>query len=1479
MWLHRYASEGINVDNIEFADNQGCLDLLEMKKTGVFAMIDEEINVPKGSDDGFLSKVLKNHKGHPNLKKPKPKAKDSRKVFIVVHYAGAVPYNTTGFLEKNKDQLHGDMTAVIMSSSDPFIADLLKPPASEGKAEEDAKSKKRSRSRKKPGKKSDTLGTQFKKQLSQLMKTLGKTEPHFVRCMKPNHVKKGRIFEAPMMLSQLRYAGLLEVCRIRQIGYPVRKPFDDFHFRYRCLGPHTKNHTELLAHMGSEGLIKDGQWAVGNSKVFMRNQTQQDLEAARELALMEVVVRVQRQVRRYNQRARFLRFLEIIAGVKAATAARDKFKLEHWLNMVAELPHGGESLSTVRAAKELRQRLQEEDRVKDLLKEAIASRELASVVSALAAAEKLGFDCPEVAEARGLQARIEEERKLLADLKAATKARDKDRMTALLDKCEDLGLSETDEAKQAFALKQRLEEEEEALEELKEAIAQEHLQMLSACLTRMAEMGLDPPEVAVANALKDKLQAQGQARGQLRAAVEARSLSDLNNALRKAAETGMADSVDEVIAAKELVATIEKENAALAALDAAADAADSAAIHAAIAAASALGLDQHKAPFAKAKQVLERLDAESACVEQLRAALASNTADALNAAIGKASELGVDVPELGQARAAVSKLGAQNESLAALNEALATNDLAKVRAAIETATSMGMGDSNAVQDAQRVADRLEGELIASQELAKATEGDDLAALNKSLANATRLNLARRYAAIVDAAKAKAATLTKQAEAKQHIQSAIKSADLTALTAALEEAAAVGLTGPEVDEGASAKIRFTEHAEITAELTAALETKDKDALTALIERAVTAGLDNDKVRSARIIADREKFVVETRLLLEEATKANDLDKLNVAMEKAIELGMEGEDIEAAKVKQEELERDRELAATLVAAVKTAGLKADGATPLVEADVEPLKEAITQAKADGLLDESPSLKQANDMVARIEGIIVLQAEVEAALAEGTLRQLRELLEKADDLNTSQDCVGEVKRRIRQLERERAAAVAAGDEPVFDDDEDDDYDEGDEEEAKRARQEKLDKARAPKFTWTKFSNIRDPDDFAKGTLFGKKKVKANQLRWQSGVIKKSITVLQNKKLVKMATRIHKDLLGYAGDKSMSFPATLAQDILEKGSQNPDLVDEIYIQIMKHLTENPRPESSRAGWQVMCMAVGAFPPSTELENYLLNFILAEVDGAGSVGRYARYALRRLEGIMDSGASGYVPNVEDIQAFKERPPILATIEMVDGTLLTEDLPITPDLNVSKVLDICSHFMELQDPRQQYFGIFVYELDSEDAEVSLDPAVPTRPDGTLKVTPRPLQNDSFMGDVVVTKSRLGIDFKFVYKRKVFLRQFDDESEDPMYERLIYLQAADEVILGNLPIEDEETVAKLVCDSMIVDLEADMPEDVDTLLDCSMIECVAAWLYTHAVLAASLTCRGLYQVCTCAVAREVHRRRVGGEGPQVSRRPH
>ena len=281
--------------------------------------------------------------------------------------------------------------------------------------------------------------------------------------------------------------------------------------------------------------------------------------------------------------------------------------------------------------------------------------------------------------------------------------------------------------------------------------------------------------------------------------------------------------------------------------------------------------------------------------------------------------------------------------------------------------------------------------------------------------------------------------------------------------------------------------------------------------------------------------------------------------------------------------------------------------------------------------------------------------------------------------------------------------------------------------------------------------------------------------------------------------------------------------------------MVDECYMLLMKHLTNNPKPESIARGWQLMCMCVGTFPPSREFENYLLNFVLEKKSSSGAVGNYAKYTLRRLEGMLSSGASGFVPSVEEIQAYKERPPILSTIELVDGTPLTEELPVTPDLNVVKVLEICTHFLDLQDTRSADFGIFVVDCDEHDAGAVKTARVQhvddSNPASDLPRTPRPLRGEDFMGDVVVQKARQGRPYKFVFKRKIYLRNLDESSEDEMFNRLIYLQAADEVITGNVPVSSLDSVVDLTAKSVAVDLGEDFPTDADGLVDAEVMEYV------------------------------------------------
>jgi len=94
-----------------------------------------------------------------------------------------------------------------------------------------------------------------------------------------------------------------------------------------------------------------------------------------------------------------------------------------------------------------------------------------------------------------------------------------------------------------------------------------------------------------------------------------------------------------------------------------------------------------------------------------------------------------------------------------------------------------------------------------------------------------------------------------------------------------------------------------------------------------------------------------------------------------------------------------------------------------------------------------------------------------------------------------------------------------------------------------------------------------------------------------------------------------------------------------------------------------------------------------------------------------------------------------------------------------------------------------------------------------------------------------MGDVCVQKARQGRAYKFVFKRKIYLRNIDEESEDEMFNRLVYLQAADEVITGNIPVTDEEEVITITAKALAIDLADEFPEDADGLVEAEMMEYV------------------------------------------------
>eukprot|EP00494_Astrolonche_serrata_P029317 UN29584 len=80
-----------------------------------------------------------------------------------------------------------------------------------------------------------SLCKQFSDQLSSLMKVLGTTKPHYIRCVKPNDTKEALYFVPKNCLEQLTYSGVFEAVKIRKSGFPFRLKHSEFHDRYKCI--------------------------------------------------------------------------------------------------------------------------------------------------------------------------------------------------------------------------------------------------------------------------------------------------------------------------------------------------------------------------------------------------------------------------------------------------------------------------------------------------------------------------------------------------------------------------------------------------------------------------------------------------------------------------------------------------------------------------------------------------------------------------------------------------------------------------------------------------------------------------------------------------------------------------------------------------------------------------------------------------------------------------------------------------------------------------------------------------------------------------------------------------------------------------------------------------------------------------------------------------------------------------------------------
>jgi myosin-5 len=253
-----YQKEKIEWSFIEFPDNQDCLDLIEHKVNGILAMLDDECRLGQASDEKLASRMYKAYEKNPRFLANAPQKRDHK--FCVRHYAGAVVYSAITFVEKNKDEVPKEGTALLQGSSLPLLSLLFTPPeqASPNLAnEQTAYANQQAPTRRRESSQGsapvpvsqginkmkststiasmNSVGTQFKEQLHTLMESIYATTPHYIRCLKPNDQNVSDSFNRIRITEQLRYGGVLEAVRVARSGFPVRLSHLDFYARYRAL--------------------------------------------------------------------------------------------------------------------------------------------------------------------------------------------------------------------------------------------------------------------------------------------------------------------------------------------------------------------------------------------------------------------------------------------------------------------------------------------------------------------------------------------------------------------------------------------------------------------------------------------------------------------------------------------------------------------------------------------------------------------------------------------------------------------------------------------------------------------------------------------------------------------------------------------------------------------------------------------------------------------------------------------------------------------------------------------------------------------------------------------------------------------------------------------------------------------------------------------------------------------------------------------
>ncbi|KAF2764174.1 hypothetical protein EJ03DRAFT_356017 [Teratosphaeria nubilosa] len=314
-----YEREQIQWTPIKYFDNKVVCELIEEKRPpGVFAALNDACATahadPSAADQTFVQR-LNALSGNPNFAPRQGQ-------FVIKHYAGDVNYSVQGMTDKNKDQLLKDILNLVAQSSNNFVHTLFPEQVDQD-------------NRRRP----PTAGDKIKASANDLVATLMKCTPSYIRTIKPNENKSPTEYNNQNVLHQIKYLGLQENVRIRRAGFAYRQTFEKFVERFYLLSPKCSYAGEYTwtgdARRGVQQILKDTsipkeEWQMGVTKAFIKTpETLFALETMRDRYWHNMAIRIQRAWRNYLRyriecAIRIQRFWRKVSGGEPYMVLRDE---------------------------------------------------------------------------------------------------------------------------------------------------------------------------------------------------------------------------------------------------------------------------------------------------------------------------------------------------------------------------------------------------------------------------------------------------------------------------------------------------------------------------------------------------------------------------------------------------------------------------------------------------------------------------------------------------------------------------------------------------------------------------------------------------------------------------------------------------------------------------------------------------------------------------------------------------------------------------------------------------------------------------------------------------------------------------------------------------------------------------------------------------------------------------------------------------